>query len=706
MLVFLLPYAALLWTAAPLAAADTVSIRSSLDGSAQPALVALPAAADRPAPLLVHLHSWSATFDKSGELDVAMAEAARRQWAFISPDFRGPNDRPEACGSELSVQDVLDAVDWMKKRARIDERRIYLLGSSGGGYMTLVMAGRAPQLWAAASAWVPISDLPAWYEFSKQKNSRYWKMLEGCFGGGPTHGMAVQQYRRRSPLFFLAAARGLPLDINTGIQDGHTGSVPVSHAIRAFNVLAPPSLRVPETTLDEMVRDARVPGPLRVTVAEQRKRPVLFRRAAGPARLTIFDGGHEGDFAAAIRWLETHVRPEWTLGPELQDYQVLQRDARGEAVLPVAPVPGLQVRVNGGPWSRRLPAIKTGGPYTIEFRKGAASARREHIYVGDLYLLAGQSNMVGRAALEGATPPDPRVHALTPADVWEVARDPLHESRAPGMGAGLGVPFGKEMVRRNGVPVGLIPCAVGGTSLEQWDPSHAAKQFRRSLYGNCIARARLAGGRFAALLWYQGENDAGKLETARTYLERFARLMENFRSDLNQPGLPVLFAQLSRHAAAGGEDGWNLVQEAQRKADSVIPDSGMVATVDLTLGDPIHLDRPSLERLGRRFAERLTSGPGPDLASATWDSPTRLRLKFTRRVRPDGERIHGFSLSAGQVYHARQEDATGDIILFVTRPDAGNTPVELWYGRGRNPVCNLRDARDLALPVFGPILVK
>jgi hypothetical protein len=30
---------------------------------------------------------------------------------------------------------------------------------------------------------------------------------------------------------------------------------------------------------------------------------VLFRRAAGPVRLTIFDGAHESDFAPGVRWL-------------------------------------------------------------------------------------------------------------------------------------------------------------------------------------------------------------------------------------------------------------------------------------------------------------------------------------------------------------------------------------------------------------------
>jgi pimeloyl-ACP methyl ester carboxylesterase len=121
------------------APAEVLTIPNSLDGARQKVLIEAPAS-DRAVPLLVHLHSSSATFDKSSEMEVAPSEAKRRGWVFVSPDFRGPNDNPEACGSELAIQDVLDAVAEARKRVKIDERRIYLLGGSGGGYMTLVMA--------------------------------------------------------------------------------------------------------------------------------------------------------------------------------------------------------------------------------------------------------------------------------------------------------------------------------------------------------------------------------------------------------------------------------------------------------------------------------------------------------------------------------------------------------------------------------------
>ena len=690
--------------------AENVEIRSSLDGAAQPAIVDLPETSAQPAPLLVHLHSWSSRFDSSNNFADIRAEAKQRGWAFVSPDFRGVNDHPEACGSELAVQDVLDAVEWVSKRTAIDPRRVYLAGSSGGGYMALVMAGRSPQTWAAVSAFVPISDLAAWHAFSKEKDSRYWKMLEGCIGYPPTHGMAVQPYRRRSPLHFLPLALGLPIDIQTGIQDGHTGAVPVSHSLRAFNALAAPADRVAEADIEAITKDAKIPARLAAKIEERRLKRVLFRRTSGAARVTIFDGGHEADFPAAVRWLEQHRQPEFAIVTNLQNDQLLPRNAAGVAEVPAPVVRGpgrLAVCVNGGAWQMSMPKLPTGGPYTIEFRLGTAMVRRTGILVGDLYLLAGQSNMVGRAPLVDPAPPDPRVRMLTAEDVWTVARDPVHEALPRDgrvVGIGLGLPLAKEMVRRTGVPVGLVPCAVGGTSLAQWSPD-LRSQLRRSLYGNFLARARMAGPA-KAVLWYQGESDASAMDTASSYGERFQALVRTMRADLGQPQLPFYYAQLSRYVINKGYEGWDTVREAQRLAEAAIQPGGMVATIDLTFTDPIHLDRESLERVGRRLAARIVDGPGPALASMSWDAPGRLRLHFTKRVASPGKgRIHGFDLDTPAVYHAAQDAATGDIVLSIAPPEAGQSR-SLYYCRGLNPVCDLADASGQALPAFGPIGVK
>jgi poly(3-hydroxybutyrate) depolymerase len=303
--------AGLLAAAAPV----EVSIPSSRDGAEQHAMLMLPESAAAPVPLLVHLHSWSADYKSSGEMEVAVREVQQRGWAFVSPDFRGPNNRPEACGSDLAVSDIVDSVRYAQSNTKIDGRRIYLLGGSGGGHMSLLMAARHPELWAAVSAWVPISDLAAWHASTKAAGLRYREMLEQCCGGPPGSPAADAEYRKRSPLPILARARRLPLSINVGIHDGHKGSVPVSHSLLAFNEVAKangqPKKVFRPADIDYIKSEQCLPAGIADDTAPAdpgRKHQVLLYRTAGRASITIFEGGHETDFATAIRWLETHKR--------------------------------------------------------------------------------------------------------------------------------------------------------------------------------------------------------------------------------------------------------------------------------------------------------------------------------------------------------------------------------------------------------------
>jgi pimeloyl-ACP methyl ester carboxylesterase len=283
-----------------------IDVRSSKDGSLQKVIYwrpesATPDVKGNGVPLLVFLHSWSGGFEQGPSW---IAQAKKMGWVLVAPDFRGPNSRPEACASDLASQDILDAVEFARHDARVDTSRIYLVGGSGGGHMALVMAERAPDLWAGVSAWVPISDLIAWHAESSVRKNNYAKMLEKSCGGPPSPATEVE-YRHRSPLFHLAAAKSVPLDINTGIHDGHTGSVPVSHSLRAFNVLAAPDKQISAEDIDFMVREQKIPASLasEQQTDPERQKAVLFRRASGNARVTVFEGGHESESTSAVLWL-------------------------------------------------------------------------------------------------------------------------------------------------------------------------------------------------------------------------------------------------------------------------------------------------------------------------------------------------------------------------------------------------------------------
>ena len=303
-------------------AACWVSIVSTKDGTSQPAWFWAPETRQK-VPLLVDLHSWSAGCERKGEPNARfLADCRHAGWAIIGPHFRGPNKTPQACGSDLAVQDVVDAVAWAKEHVAVDDDRVYLAGSSGGGMMALLAAGRHPEIWAGCCAACPISDLARWHRecsaFTDWRH-QYAVMMEESCGGTPA--TRNGEFASRSPLTHLGAARrqGLAIDIYEGIHDGHTGSVPVGHAIRAFNALADEKSRISEADIAFVEQNEKMPVHLAGTWNDPFFGDALrihFRRMSDNVRLTLFEGGHSGNNAAAFDWLgrQRRGRPaDWSI---------------------------------------------------------------------------------------------------------------------------------------------------------------------------------------------------------------------------------------------------------------------------------------------------------------------------------------------------------------------------------------------------------
>jgi len=278
---------------------------------------------DSPRPLLVALHTWSYTYKSS------CAHFAKfcieHNWNLIYPDFRGPNWTPQACGSDAVVSDIADAVAYMKQKARVDNTRVYLIGGSGGGHASLLLAARRPDLWTAVSAWCAISDIAAWHDQCLARKRGYFEHIRKACGGDPSKdASAREEARKRSPLTYMGSASRVVLDISTGIHDGHNfagrnGSVPVSHTLNAFNALARPADRISPEDIAYMTKEQKIPakfGPPEADPALGEK-TVLFRRQSNLARVTLFEGGHDLIPYAGMEWLSRQKRnapPDWSPG--------------------------------------------------------------------------------------------------------------------------------------------------------------------------------------------------------------------------------------------------------------------------------------------------------------------------------------------------------------------------------------------------------
>lgn len=285
-------------------AAEPVTITSTVDGAPQRALWLPPP--EPGGPLLLVAHSWSD--DYSQELNIPLARWAEEVgWGYLQPDFRGRNDDPAATGSDLAVQDVVDAVDFAVAGG-VDPDRVYVLGFSGGGMMALLLAGRHADRFAGAVAWVPIHDLEAWYAYRlTAPGGDYASEIRASCGGDPTvPGPARESCAARSPSGVLpaAAAAGVPVYLGAGLDDE---VVPPSDAFRSFNALAAPADRIPEEAVLAAGRgelapelQGRAEAPTGFTDSDP---GVLFSRRSASVTLVVFDGGHELVYYPGVEWL-------------------------------------------------------------------------------------------------------------------------------------------------------------------------------------------------------------------------------------------------------------------------------------------------------------------------------------------------------------------------------------------------------------------
>ena len=398
----------------------------------------------------------------------------------------------------------------------------------------------------------------------------------------------------------------------------------------------------------------------------------------------------------------------------IQDYQVVQRDSDDKARVTLA--------------SGETVELPVGGPYDV----GGA----KNVLVGDLWILAGQSNMEGSADLVDVETPHPFVHSFQSREEWSQAEEPLHwlgESPRPihytingntppetipprdpsrAKGAGLGLTFAKSLHDQTGVPIGLIPAAHGGTSMQQWNPK-LRDLGGASLYGATVERFRAVGGNVAGILWYQGESDANASE-APFYEQRMTELIHSFRADFAQPDLPFYLVQLGGFVTdplPESIQGWNHVREIQRLLPQKLPNVGLVSAIDLGLDDGIHIDTAGLKTLGKRLAAVASGRPAPAVHSVTFE-PERgwLRVGFAHvqgRLQAAG-RPAGFSLRDAEgrelplIYKVTLDGPNA--LLKLTDP-ARLPGSHLWYGYGLAPYCNLTDASGASLSAFGPVRI-
>jgi hypothetical protein len=201
-------------------------------------------------------------------------------------------------------------------------------------------------------------------------------------------------------------------------------------------------------------------------------------------------------------------------------------------------------------------AVLTGipqGQYTISVRAGGVQRDIAFVGIGDVFVIGGQSNASGRLVYRQAyAHPTLKAGLFCNSYVWCELKDftdsitnQRDKVSAGDSGVGSIWPLvATHFMADQNVPVAFVPCAKGGSSITQWQPAYPLSQ--TTLYGSCINRIKYVGG-VKAVLWLQGETDAGTYMAADLYEDYLNTLADAFQADA---GVSMVVAQLHYLTAA------------------------------------------------------------------------------------------------------------------------------------------------------------
>ena len=220
------------------------------------------------------------------------------------------------------------------------------------------------------------------------------------------------------------------------------------------------------------------------------------------------------------------------------------------------------------------------------------------------FLMIGQSNMAGRGKASEVEPIRNTAIKVLRNGRWQMMIHslPVNYDR---MFAGTcpAESFADAYQKDHGVDVGLIPCADGGTCLDQWQEGSL-------LYDHAVYMGKLAQrtSTIAGVLWHQGEGDCHDHMVA-PYEEKFLKIMAALRRDLDLYDVPFLVGGLGDFLADYDEPGPNCkknfraINEALKKIGTQ-PMTGFVSAEGLTSNpDLLHFNAASQREFGLRYYE-------------------------------------------------------------------------------------------------------
>jgi sialate O-acetylesterase len=270
-----------------------------------------------------------------------------------------------------------------------------------------------------------------------------------------------------------------------------------------------------------------------------------------------------------------------------------------------------------GNWKAKIATPEAGGPYTITFNDGD-KLTLQNVLVGEVWVCSGQSNMDMPVKGFGNQPVLHSNEILFDADNSNIrliryedalSRTPAFDCRSTSWQvsdatsarefSAVGYQFAQLLQRKLKVPVGMIMASRGGTKIEAWMSENSLRSFPGIKIPAVGDTARMIkndpavlfngmihpflGYGIKGVIWYQGEANR---TNAKIYDQLMVSMVKEWRSLWQRGNFPFYYVQIAPFRYK--DTMASLVREAQLKASTQIPNSGMVVTLDIGAEHSIH----------------------------------------------------------------------------------------------------------------------
>lgn len=216
------------------------------------------------------------------------------------------------------------------------------------------------------------------------------------------------------------------------------------------------------------------------------------------------------------------------------------------------------------------------------------------------FLMVGQSNMAGRGYAHEVEPIINENILMLRNGRWQMMEEPINFDRSVA-GVGLASSFASAWCKDHpNSQIGLIPCAEGGTCIDEW-------AIDGPLFQHAINEAKFAlkDSTLVGILWHQGENDSFEGRYI-TYQDKLKTIMDAFRLELDCPSVPIIVGGLPDFLGSYGfgKGCIEYKQINQALKDYVASESNayFVDAADLQSNpDGIHINALSQRKFGLRY---------------------------------------------------------------------------------------------------------